>query len=85
MTTSTGIRSATASLLARMVRKIPFPAWMQKNSVLRHPENISVCLKKKPIKIKSEIFTYSDEDSTWPVEVVDPTLRCEKTCKSLEM
>ena len=26
MTTSTGIRSATASLLARMVRRIPLPA-----------------------------------------------------------
>lgn len=35
MTTSTGIRSATASLLALMVRRIPFPALSQDDIILK--------------------------------------------------
>ncbi len=45
MTTSTGIRSATASLLALMVRKIPFPAWIQTNSISVRTPNLLCVLK----------------------------------------
>lgn len=74
MTTSTGIRSATASLLALMVRRIPFPALSQDDIILK----LKSCHCNQELwDSRVTCLTYSYKDAAWPVEVVDPTLRHE--------
>lgn len=82
-TTSTGTRSARALLEARIVRRIPFPAFVEiKNKTLRHrTHSVNTRYKdtqekktKQNIQYNKRLITYRNKKTTWSIKVINPSL-----------
>lgn len=77
-TTSIGTRSANASLEALIVRRIPFPALKNKTTTETEQPEVKhmklFCLPKGAGGKLSTFITYSNEDTTRPIEVINPAL-----------
>lgn len=80
-TTSTGTRSARALLEARIVRRIPFPAFVEiKNNTLKYIAK--TCIHAHIYKdtgnfikvVNHKKFIYRNEETTWSIKVINPSL-----------
>lgn len=71
-TTSTGTRSATAPLVALIVRRIPFPALKEKKRQDPPVNHMKFCCFQKEERFFS--ITYSNEKATRSIEVINPSL-----------
>lgn len=94
-TTSTGTRSARALLEARIVRRIPFPAFVEiKNKTLRYRTHSAYTQykdtqgkKQQNIQYNKRLITYRNKKTTWSIKVINPSLipKIKKKEGSLEI